>query len=42
MIIPKELFNEKDYDKAMDKYLKGLYGIKTQKKQAKKVPTKEN
>jgi hypothetical protein len=41
MIIPKELFNEKDYDKAMDKYLKGLYGIKITKKAGKKGANKE-
>jgi hypothetical protein len=41
MIIPKELFNEKGYDKAMDKYLKGLYGIKITKKTDKKGANKE-
>jgi hypothetical protein len=40
MIIPKELFNEKGYDKAMDKYLKGLYGIKITKKADKKGANK--
>jgi len=40
MIIPKELFNEKGYDKAMDKYLKGLYGIKITKKAGKKSANK--
>jgi len=32
MIIPKELFNKKEYEEAMDEYLKNLYGIKDSKK----------
>ena len=34
MMIPKRLFTQKKYDKAMDEYTKGLYGIPTGKKAA--------